>query len=248
MRDYPCAGALAAHVVGYTGPVTEEGLKTVGEGREGGAGRRHGRVELQYDRAVRPAGGRTRQAQGGFRQRRRQRCARGERDAAKGSDVHLAIKGPVQYVADELAALIAPENGIYRHGQRRGGLGVVVMDLRDEHRGHGESPPARPGRIHRRRVERRVRRVQFQRSSEALLNRAISGTYPAASTYKTFTGLAALANGFADMKRTWTCNGSWTAGARVRGADVLEHSGHGTLDLRGGIDGVATSCSAPDRP
>ena len=32
VRDYPY-GALAAHVVGYTGSVTEEGLATVGEGR-----------------------------------------------------------------------------------------------------------------------------------------------------------------------------------------------------------------------
>ena len=69
VRDYPY-GALAAHVVGYTGPVTEEGLKTVGEGREVELGDDMGAsgIELQYDHLL--AG------------ERRQRCARGERDAA----------------------------------------------------------------------------------------------------------------------------------------------------------------------
>ena len=46
-------------------------------------------------------------------------------------------------------------------------------------------------------------------SYHPMLNRAVSGTYPAASTYKAFTGLAALAYGFADTKRTWDCGGSW---------------------------------------
>ena len=45
----------------------------------------------------------------------------------------------------------------------------------------------------------------------------------------------ALANGFADMKRTWTCGGSWDGWGTGQEQMCWNHSGHGTLDLRGGI-------------
>ena len=68
-----------------------------------------------------------------------------------------------------------------------------------------------------------------------MLNRAIQGTYPAASTYKAFTGLAALAYGFADTKRTWSCGGSWDGWGSGDVQKCWNHAGHGTLDFRGGI-------------
>jgi penicillin-binding protein 2 len=67
-----------------------------------------------------------------------------------------------------------------------------------------------------------------------LLNKALSGTYPPGSTFKTMVALAALENGY-DPHRTYTCNGVFPFGNHVFKCD--KH--HGTLDLHGAI---VTSC------
>ncbi|MFQ9181154.1 MAG: penicillin-binding transpeptidase domain-containing protein, partial [Eggerthella lenta] len=219
---------------GYT-PVTEEGLKTVGEGREVELGDDMGAsgIELQYDHLLAGEHGKRKvvaNADGNVVR------VVSETQPTKGSDVHLAIKGPVQYVADrELAALIAPENGTIGTGSGVAGS-VVVMDLRDGGIVAMANYPLFDPVEFIGAVSSDVYDVYNSKEAQKpLLNRAISGTYPAASTYKTFTGLAALANGFADMKRTWTCNGSWDGWGTGQEQMCWKHSGHGTLDLRGGI-------------
>ncbi len=67
-----------------------------------------------------------------------------------------------------------------------------------------------------------------------LLDKALSGTYPPGSTFKTMVALAALENGY-DPKTTHTCNGVFPFGNHVFHCD--KH--HGTLDLHGAI---VTSC------
>ncbi len=67
-----------------------------------------------------------------------------------------------------------------------------------------------------------------------LLDKAITGTYPPGSTFKTMVALTALENGF-DPKRTYVCNGAFAFGNHVFKCD--KH--HGTLDLHGAI---VTSC------
>ena len=52
--------------------------------------------------------------------------------------------------------------------------------------------------------------AKTEESHYPLMNRAIAGTYPAASCFKAFTGLAGLTYGFADTSRTWNCTGTWT--------------------------------------
>ncbi len=67
-----------------------------------------------------------------------------------------------------------------------------------------------------------------------LLNKALTGTYPPGSTFKTMVALAALEKGY-DPKTTHTCNGVFPFGNHVFHCD--HH--HGTLDLHGAI---VTSC------
>src|SRR5579875_2500154 len=59
-----------------------------------------------------------------------------------------------------------------------------------------------------------------------LLNKALSGTYPPGSTFKTMVALAALEAGV-DPNRTYTCNGAWTFGNHTFHCD--KH--HGTLNM-----------------
>lgn len=233
VRDYPY-GALAAHVVGYTGSVTEDGLKTVGEGRDVELGDDMGTsgIELQYDHLLAGEHGKRKVVANADGEVVR---VVSETQPTKGSDVYLALKGPVQYVADhELAALIAPDGTI---GTGSGVAGsVVVMDLRDGGIVAMANYPLFDPAEFTGRISQDVYDVyNSEEAQKPLLNRAISGRYPAASTYKTFTGLAALANGFADMKRTWGCGGSWDGWDTGEPQMCWNHAGHGTLDLRGGI-------------
>lgn len=234
VRDYPY-GALAAHVVGYTGSVSEESLKTVPDGRDIELGDDVGAsgIEAQYDNLLAGDHGKRKVVANADGEVVR---VVSETQPTKGSDVYLTIKGPVQYVADrELAALIAPENGTIGTGKGLAGS-VVVMDLRDGGVvAMANYPLFDPAEFAGSIADDVYDVYNSEAAQMPLINRAISGTYPAASTYKTFTGLAALANGFADMKRTWDCGGSWDGWDTGFPQLCWNHSGHGTLDLRGGI-------------
>ncbi len=72
-----------------------------------------------------------------------------------------------------------------------------------------------------------------------MLNRAISGQYPAASTYKAFTSLAALECGICDVSSTWYCEGSWDGWNSGQEQNCWLSTGHGTLDL---YSGIVNSC------
>lgn len=234
VRDYPY-GALAAHVVGYTGSVIAEDLESPRENREIGLGDTVGRagVEQRYDDLLSGDPGQRKviaDAQGNIVE------VVSETQPTKGSDVRLTLKGPVQYVCDHaLAQLIAPEDGIIGSGKGVAGS-VVVMDLSDGGVVAMASYPTFDPVIFTGSVPDDVWKTYSSDESQSpLMNRAISGTYPAASTYKTFTGLAALKHGFADTSRTWGCSGSWDGWDTGEEKKCWNHSGHGTVDFRGGI-------------
>ncbi len=233
VREYPY-GALAAHVVGYTGAVQESDLENVADGRELRNGDTVGTsgVEYTYDNILAGAHG----------ERKVMTDAQGnvvdvvsEVSPTKGSDIALTIKAPVQYAADQaLAKLIAPD-GIIGHGKGVAG-GLVVMDVRDGGIIAMASYPTYLPEIFSGGVSQEVLDTyQTAESYYPLFNRVIQGRYPAASTYKAFTGLAALEYGFADGERTWTCTGSWDGWDTGAPQKCWLDQGHGTLDFRGGI-------------
>lgn len=234
VRDYPY-GALAAHALGYTGTVTQEMLDGTPEGRDvelsdavGLSG-----IEATYDNYLAGDHGKRKvvaDADGNVVE------VVSETQSTKGSDVYLSLKGPVQYVCDhELAALIAPEGGTIGTGSGVAGA-AVVMDLRDGGIVAMSSYPTFDPDTFTGGIPDDVYAVySSDEAQKPLINRVIGGTYPAASTYKTFTGLAALANGFADATRTWDCGGSWDGWDTGNPQLCWNHSGHGTLDFRGGI-------------
>ncbi|WP_080798168.1 penicillin-binding protein 2 [Arabiibacter massiliensis] len=234
VRDYPY-GALAAHVVGYTGSVIIEDLQTPRENRQIGLGDEVGRagIEQRYDDLLSGDPGQRKvvaDAQGNIVE------VVSETQPTKGSDVRLTLKGPVQYVCDHaLAQLIAPEGGIIGSGKGVAGT-VVVMDLADGGIVAMASYPAfDPAAFVGGIPDATWETYNAEEKMSPLVNRAISGTYPAASTYKTFTGLAALKHGFADASRTWGCSGTWDGWNTGEEKKCWNHNGHGTVDFRGGI-------------
>ncbi|MCL2888820.1 MAG: penicillin-binding transpeptidase domain-containing protein [Eggerthellaceae bacterium] len=81
--------------------------------------------------------------------------------------------------------------------------------------------------------------LNTESSHYPLFNRAIAGTYRAASTFKAFTGLAALEYGFADEEREWECEGTWIGFGKEYAQDCWNTYGHGPLKFR---QGVVVSC------
>ena len=233
VRTYPY-GALAAHVLGYTGLVSSEEMENAPANRDIELGDTVGKsgVEAYYDNII----------AGEHGQRRVVADSKGrvvevesETPALRGSDIYLTIKAPVQYIADtELAALIAPE-GIIGKGKGVGGA-VVAMDITDGSILAMASYPTFAPETFTGGIAQEVWNLYSTAESYyPLLNRAISGTYPAASTYKAFTSLAGLKYGFADSKKVWDCTGAWDGYHSGDIQHCWDLYGHGEINLHTGI-------------
>ncbi len=234
VRDYPF-GALAAHALGYTGTASQGQLDSVREGRVMQSGDVVGQsgVEMVYDDLLAGDHGQrtvVADAQGNVVE------VASETQPTRGSDLYLSIKAPVQYVCDrELAAIIAPKDGIIGTGKGVAGA-VVVMDVRDGGVVAMSSYPTFSPKVFTGSISQETWDLYNTKESYyPLINRTVAAAYPAASTYKAFTGLAALEYGFADAKSTWTCGGSWDGFGSGDVQMCWNHGGHGTLDFRGGI-------------
>ncbi|MED9872877.1 MAG: penicillin-binding protein 2, partial [Eggerthellaceae bacterium] len=230
-RSYPY-GALAAHVLGYTGTASEDDLKNAAEGRDIESGDAVGKsgVEQTYDALIAGDHGQrilVTDATGVIQQ------VVAETDPSKGNDVYLTIDARVQYVADT-----ALKEAV------TGGTGTaaacVVIDV--ETGGivaMSNYPTYEPERFIGGISQDTWDAYQTEESHYPLMNRSIAGTYPAASCFKAFTGLAGLTYGFADTTRTWDCTGTWTGFGDEFPQDCWLETGHGPITFR---EGVIESC------
>ena len=237
IRSYPY-GALASHVVGYTGSVTEDGLASMPANRDVELGDDVGQsgIESMYDEVLAGEHGiRTVMADADGNVV----SVVSETQPSRGSDVYLTIKAPVQYVAETaLKNLIAPDGVI---GKGTGVAGAVVaMDATDGSIiAMASYPTFNPTTFIGGISQDTWDLYESASSYYPLLNRCISGTYPAASTFKTFTGLAALKYGFADEKKEWDCTGSWDGFGSGDVQKCWLASGHGAIDFH---EGIVQSC------
>ena len=233
VREYPYS-ALAAHVLGYTGTVSEDELATMPSNRSVELGDTVGKsgIEAYYDNILAGEHGQRRvvvDSQGNVVE------IESETAPTRGNDVYLTIKSSVQYVADTgLAELIAPK-GIIGEGKGVAGA-IVAMDVTDGSIIAMASYPTFDPTTFTGGITQDVWDLyQTEESYYPLLNRAISGTYPAASTYKAFTSLAGLKYGFADEKKEWECGGSWDGFNSGDWQNCWLLSGHGPISLHNGI-------------
>ncbi len=237
VRSYPY-GALASHVVGYTGSISEDRLASMPANRDVELGDDVGQsgIESMYDEVLAGEHGKRTvmaDADGNVV------ALVSETAPMRGSDVYLTIKAPVQYVAETaLKDLIAPK-GIIGEGTGVAGA-IVVMDVTDGGiLAMASYPTYNPTTFIGGISQDTWDLYSSQSSYYPLLNRCISGTYPAASTFKSFTGLAALKYGFADTKREWQCDGYWDG---FHSGDIQKcwlSSGHGPIGFH---EGIVQSC------
>ena len=159
-----------------------------------------------------------------------------ETPASQGNDVYLTISARVQSIAEQkLKELIAP-NGVIGGGTGTAGA-VVAMEVDT---GNvvcmANFPTFDPTNFVGGVSQENWDRYNDSGSSYApLMNRCIAGQYPAASTFKAFTGLAALNYGFASSSTSWNCSGTWTGFGEAYAQKCWLTTGHGAIDLRRGI-------------
>ncbi|MGI6591535.1 MAG: penicillin-binding protein 2 [Eggerthellaceae bacterium] len=226
-------GALAAHVLGYTGTVTDDQLNNASEGRTLASGDQVGQsgIEQQYDDLLAGDHGvRTLivDSSGNVQQ------VVGETNPSRGSDLYLTLRGQVQQAADNaLRECIDPADGSTGHG-RAGAL--VCMDVTNgEIIALSSYPTFDPNNFVNGISQDVWDKFNTEGSYYPLINRAIGGEYPLASTFKSFTGMAGLKYGFANSTKTWTCTGTWTGFGKSFAQKCWKTGGHGTLDFKNAI-------------
>jgi penicillin-binding protein 2 len=232
VREYP-DGALAAHVLGYTGEISENEMASpefaaydptdvVGKA---GAERAFESV-LQGDRGVR-----TLEVDASGRPRR----VIGETAPEPGRDVVLTIDAKVQKVAE--SALAQAMQDAHRAGYYKAKSGAAVaLDLRSGEVLAMASAPTYDPTVFLGGVSTGEWRSLTSTESEyPLTNRAIMAQYPAASTFKAFTGLAGLQRGITRQWTTYQCRGRWTGMGRQWAKWCWNHAGHGTESFMAGI-------------
>lgn len=193
VRDYrqtPGERPRAAHVVGYTGAISEEETDVyrargyLGNERVGVAG-----IEARYELYLRGAPGELKvevDADG-------QPTGRGvvsSVSARPGSDLQLSLDLPTQTALEQaLREYMARSDGSH------GAAGVALDPETGEVLALASFPTYDPGAFAEQRPKDVSRALRDPRTP--LLNRAIAGRYPAASTYKIVSATAAIEEGFA---------------------------------------------------
>jgi penicillin-binding protein 2 len=224
VRVYNFGGAFA-HVVGYVSKVSEADLDHAGDNEDQlllhHPGFRIGKqgVEKSMDVNLRgKAGGQKVEVDSRGRVVRKDPA--GDVKPTPGKDVVLTLDADIQNRALEV------------FGEESGA--AVVMDCRTGDVLCMLSAPSFDPNAFVTGVALADYKALSEYDHKPLLNKALSGTYPPGSTFKTMVALAALENGY-DPHRTYTCNGVFPFGNHVFKCD--KH--HGTLDLHGAI---VTSC------
>ena len=226
VRKYPY-GALAAHVLGYTGYPTEEEVANstdnslsldVANGKSG--------LEQQYNSLLSGDAGQREvrvDADGNIVE------VRHEIEAVRGSDLQLTLDAHAQYVADnalrEKCLGGTSSTGAVVCMEIATG-GIVAMS---------SFPTYDPNQFTGGIPEEIWNLYSKEESRSPMLNRAISSGYAPGSTMKPFSTMAALKYGIATQDSSYYCSGSWDG---FGSADVQKcwlTTGHGATSLHRGI-------------
>jgi len=226
-RYYPFPGAFS-HVIGYVSKVSDGDVAAYRKAHSGevdpmllNPGFRIGKqgVEKALDAELlgRPGG---RKVEVDARGRVVAEDPDGDRAAVPGAEVVLTLDADVQNRALEV---FGADSGA-----------CVVLDVRTGDILCLLSAPGFDANAFVSGVPGKVYKALAEYDHKPLLNKALSGTYPAGSTFKTMVALAALEKGISP-KIVHTCNKAWSFGGHTFHCDER----HGPLDMRMAI---ARSC------
>lgn len=234
LREYP-QGDLAAHLLGYTGEISEEEFA----GSDASAGYELGDivgktgVEAQYENVL--------QGDKGWRRIEVNASGKAQRVVSEqqpipGRDVRLTIDIEVQRVARKALSDAFAEAHRQDFPSAKAGA-AVVLDLQTGEVIAMTSAPIYDPSIFLGPISNAVWQELTDEASEyPINNRAIMSAYPPASTFKVITGLAGLEYGVTYENKTYTCRGKWTEMGEQWPKWCWNHSGHGTISFRTGIE------------
>jgi penicillin-binding protein 2 len=224
LRSYPY-GSTAAQVLGYVNEISAEQLKRLQ--RKGyAAGDKIGEsgVEAGYDTYLR---GRAGLAQLRVDSLGRPRSGlENKRQAEPGQSIKLTIDVNLQKAA-ERALVYGIEKARQNHQWAANGGAIVALDPHDGSILAMASNPTYEPKLYTGHVSaRRLRNAgllgpRAEITNYPSLNRTISGVYPAGSTFKPVTALAALQTGLISSSTELPCTGSYT---------VYKDDGSGQVD------------------
>jgi penicillin-binding protein 2 len=211
-RIYP-AGAIAANITGYVGEISENELKnSAGGDYVGGDIICKGGIERYYDERLRGVPG----------EEAIEVNARGRKIrtidsllSKKGDDVYLTLETGAQKRAMELLS------------EYRGS--IVALDVNTGAVLVSASSPTYDNNPLAWGISTKEWHEITDDQGKPMHDRAISGVYPPASTFKALIALAALEEGIITPNTTHTCHGSIQLSGRV--FRCWRRGGHGTLNL-----------------
>lgn len=215
VRDYPF-GDLAAHLLGYTGEISElELAEPEFAPPRYGPGDRLGKsgVERSYESILRGTDG-VRKFQ--INSSGRLLDEIGSTDPVPGSDLVLSIDAQVQALAEESLRLgVGAARG---NGWNASGGAVVVMDPdTGQVLAMASFPAYDPTIFLGRLTERDLQQLNAPGRNDPQLNRAIQANYAPASTFKPFIALSALkrridiGGNVVDTQSIYPCPAQWVA-------------------------------------
>lgn len=215
-RTYP-AGTIAANILGYVSEISENELRTRSEeGYYGGDLIGKSGIERSYESILRGSPG----------QEALEVDARGRKvrtldahPAVKGEDLHLTLDMGAQKHAVELLK------------NYKGAL--VAMDVHTGAVLALASSPVYDNNPLTWGVSAREWNAIINNPDRPMLDRAIAGVYPPASTFKAFMSIASLEEDVITPSSQFTCRGGLRFGSHT--FKCWKHSGHGSLNVTGAL-------------
>lgn len=239
VRYYPY-GSLAAHILGYTGPVTEEFLQnqTGTEQEPYYSGDIIGKdgVEAAYEHLLQGMHGARDFEVDAFGDPTGEILS--EAIPVNGDDVVLTIDANLQRETDKILAEIIHKVQDARGDKSCDAGALVCIDLEDGGILAASSfPTFYPADLTDGISIELWEELTSEEASSPLTNRVISGLYPAASTFKLFTSLAGLQHDMITDDTTVYCSGWWEAYGEQWGQRCwIYPNGHGEVGLEESIN------------
>ncbi len=236
VREYPM-GSLAAHVLGYTGEISEQQLsETDMEGYVLGDIVGKSAAERQYESVLQGDKGYQRVEVDAMGAPRR---IIEEAEPVAGRDIVLTIDAGVQAVAEQALATALADAHADDFKNARAAAAVALDVGTGEVLAMASLPTYDPTEFIGGISQPEWDRLNAKESEYPLNNRAIQALYPPASTFKVVTGLAGLEHAISSTGHSYYCSGRWTEMGEEWGKYCWERRGHGGI---GFTNGMANSC------
>jgi len=237
VREYP-NGKIAAHVLGYTGEISDAQLSDPAF-ENYGYGDLVGKTgaELQFESVL--------QGDRGFRRVEvdasgRVRNVIEEIEPVPGRDVVLTIDSRVQKATEEALSRALQEAHLDGYKNARAAA-AIAMDVRSGEVLAMASLPTYDPELFVGGISRdNWSKLTAEGSEYPLTNRVLAGLYPPASTFKIITGLAGMTNGLTDAQTTYRCQGRWVEMGERWPKFCWDRGGHGVISFS---DAISKSCN-----